>query len=126
MLARTSLPLLILAASLGAGCLDDDRPARWSVVSDAVLQPSCGTAGCHSALAATADIVLDSRDAGYRALVTGSPGVAGAWVQPGDDQSALLFLLRADEVRRMPPDAPLPPADIQLVEDWIVAGAEQD
>ena len=113
--------------ALVPGCVvDDDRPARWSVVSDTVLQPSCGTAGCHSALAETAGIVLDTREDGFDSLVADPPDGYGAFVRPGDVSSPLMFLLRGDEVKRMPPDGPLPPADIALVEAWIVAGAEND
>lgn len=117
---------MLFVLTLLAGCvLEDDRPARWSVISDAIIQPSCGTAACHSALAETADVVLDSREAGYSALVYSSAS-AGPFVRPGDPDSPLLYLLRGDEVTRMPPDAPLPPADIALIEEWILAGAEDD
>jgi hypothetical protein len=35
-------------------------------------------------------------------------------------------MLRARGARRMPPDRPLPEADIRLVERWILAGAVND
>lgn len=122
---REALGVAALVAALGGCVLDDDRPARWSVISDAIIQPSCGTAACHSALAETAGVVLDTREAGYDALVVAGDS-AGPFVRPGDADSPLLYLLRGDEVERMPPDAPLPPADIALIEAWILAGAEDD
>jgi hypothetical protein len=111
------------AALLGTivGCTStDDRPATWAVISTSILQPSCGTASCHSELSQTAGVILDSRAAGCRTLVTAPPGGYGAFVVAGaPDQSQLLYLLRGEEIRRMPPDGPLPAADVELVERWI-------
>ena len=45
------------------------------------------------------------------------------YVIPGDDSSTLLLLLDGNERTRMPPDAPLPAADIDLVRLWIEQGA---
>jgi hypothetical protein len=47
------------------------------------------------------------------------------FVVPGDPASTLLSLLDGDERRRMPPDAPLPAADVALVRLWIEAGAPE-
>jgi hypothetical protein len=106
-------------------CEDDADPPTWSLVSAAVTQPSCGTASCHSALTQRAGIVLDSAAAGYRSLVEAEPE---PFVRPGSPQgSRVLYLLNGVEVARtMPPDAPLPGADIDLVRRWICAGAEND
>jgi hypothetical protein len=115
---------LVGALALAACTQSDPRPATWSLISTAIIQPRCGTAGCHSELAQVAGMTLDSRDAGYRALVTMPPDGHGAYVVAGDPAaSALVYLLRGDEVGRMPPDAPLPPADVELIERWIAGGA---
>jgi hypothetical protein len=37
--------------------------------------------------------------------------------------SELLYLLRAQGARRMPPDFPLPTVDVDLIEEWIMGGA---
>ena len=34
-------------------------------------------------------------------------------------------MLRGQEIARMPPDQPLPDADIALIEAWILAGARE-
>jgi Planctomycete cytochrome C len=113
--------------AIGACTTQDDRPPTWSFISTEILQPSCGTGGCHSALSQTAGVVLDTRADGYRTLVTDPPDGYGPFVVAGDpDKSQLLFMLRGDEIRRMPPDAPLPAADVALIEAWIVAGAGND
>ena len=119
---RLALALVLVGCST-----TDDRPAQWSLISTTIIQPRCGTAGCHSELAKTKGVVLDSRDAGYRSLVTAPPDGYGEYVVPTDpDRSALMFLLRGIEVKRMPPDGPLPSADIDLIEQWIADGAKDD
>ena len=113
------LCLLVLPCACGG---PDDRPARWSYIYPAVIQPSCATAGCHSKLTRTAGLELESAAESYSVLV--GPDGTGNLVVPGQpDQSKLMFLLRGVETRRMPPDGPLPDADIRLVERWILDGA---
>ena len=46
------------------------------------------------------------------------------FVTPGNENSGLLALLRGGAVPLMPPDAPLPQADVELIEEWIVLGAD--
>jgi Planctomycete cytochrome C len=83
----------------------------------AVIAPNCATSSCHSSLAKTAGLTLDDPEDSYRQLLGRN------FVVPGDPASTLLSLLTGDERRRMPPDAPLPEADIALVRLWIDAGA---
>jgi hypothetical protein len=101
-----------------AACTDvDERPASWGYLHAAVIVPNCATASCHSDEAAVAGLTLDDADTAYEQLVT------ERYVIAGDAASPLLQLLRANERDRMPPDAPLPLADIELVEAWITGGA---
>ena len=108
-----------------AECADDPAPPTWTRVSVAVMQPACGTVACHSALARRAGVVLDSRAAGYASLVEAEPE---PFVQPGAPaDSRLMYLLTGAAVARMmPPEAPLPAAELELVARWICAGAEDD
>ncbi len=121
------MKLAIVCFTVGvAGCAAEDRPATWSFVSTAIVEPACGTAGCHSQWSQVAGIVLDSREAGYHAL-TMPPDTYGPFIVAGDPaHSQLMFLLRGDEIRIMPPDAPLPTADIDLIAAWIQAGAKDN
>jgi hypothetical protein len=114
----TAAAILALAAGCGGS---DNRPARWSYVVPAIIEPSCATASCHSAVAARAGVVLDSPASAWRSLV-----VRQFVVARDPEGSALLHLLRADGVRRMPPDFALPEADIQLITAWIDRGAMDD
>jgi hypothetical protein len=79
--------------------------------------PSCATASCHSSLTARAGIDLEDEDRAYQLLIDEQ------FVVPGDPQSSLIYLLDGDERTRMPPDAPLPAADVDLIEQWIIEGA---
>lgn len=140
-IAASRLSLLavatVLAATMVAGCgSTDDRPATWSFVSTAILEPSCATANCHSAIAARASVDLSDRAAGYRSLVGGNYVISrlavtdANGVEMTDDQrvarSAVPQLMRAVGNLRMPPDLPLPEVDIELFEKWIRTGATND
>jgi hypothetical protein len=116
----------LLIVVLGAcGASEDDRPARWSYIATAIVLPNCATAGCHSKQTATAGLQLDTVDGAYTQLV--GPSGRGNFVIPGDpERSQIMHLLRGTEIKRMPPDQPLPNADIELVERWILAGAKAD
>lgn len=98
----------------------EKRPADWDFIAPAIIEPSCATASCHSALTARAGVVLEPRDTAYTTLT------ARQFVIPRDpEESEIITLMRAQGSRRMPPDFPLPEADIQLIESWIAAGAPQ-
>ena len=122
MIPRRRLVLVAAAAALiGCGGADDTRPPRWSVISGTIIEPSCATVNCHSKIANRAGVDLHDRATGYADLVM------RGFVVPGNpDQSALLYLLRGQGSLRMPPDAPLPEADIALIDEWIRANAPND
>lgn len=109
----------VLFASLCCACAGEpgERPATWSYIHAAVIAPSCATSSCHGDRVETAGIALDDPDTAYDALL------GRLYVTPGDPGSALIQLLEGVEVGRMPPDAPLPQADIDLVRTWIELGA---
>lgn len=123
------------AALLAVACAsEDDRPASFEYIYAVAIEPSCATIGCHSSFAATAGLRLDTLEGAYTAL-TGTvcepdgeppPGEPPrSWVAPGQpDRSELMFLLRGEgRALRMPPDRPMPEADIELIERWILEGA---
>ena len=126
------------AALLGAllvtnGCdTIDDRPASFSFIHTTVIRPSCATSNCHSDLASTAGLRFDTVEGAYLGLTgrvcksSEPPGEpVSAIVYPGQPESSkLMHMLHGTEVRRMPPDTPLPPAHIDLIERWILEGAE--
>ena len=113
--------LLVVAAvvaAIGCGSAVDDRPHKWSFISATIVEPSCATVNCHSQLAARAGVDLHDRATGWHDLTT------RMFVNPTTpEQSEILFLMRAQGATRMPPDVPLPEADIVLIENWIKDGA---
>jgi hypothetical protein len=138
---------LVLGAGLGACGGEDDRPATWEYISPVILQPTCATASCHSRAAAAAGLDFSDTRRGYVSLTSlwvwivdpaGTPA-AGCRVIDGrtvcqrdrrplvtpfdPTQSRLVQMLRGRNAPRMPPDRPLPEADIRLVERWILDGA---
>jgi len=125
----SALALALGGELVGCGSSNDDRPANWSYISAAIIQPNCATANCHSALSARSGVQLDTIAAGFKALVQPSrPGFFVApFVVPGDSaNSALHHLLRGEGTRRMPPDTVLPNDDLTLIDRWIDAGALND
>jgi hypothetical protein len=119
MISRRRLVLVAAAAALlGCGSADDTRPAQWSFISATIIEPSCATVNCHSKIANRAGVDLHDRATGYNALISRN------FVVPGDpDSSALHYILRGQGSLRMPPDLPLPAADLALIDEWISAMA---
>lgn len=119
-----SLAVAALAAAvstLGCGGETDNRPARWSFIAATIVEPTCATASCHSAFTQRAGVDLHERNIGYRSLTERLFVRAG---QP--DASPLLTIMRGQGSIRMPPDFALPDADIELISDWIMAGATNE
>jgi len=118
-----TLALLVLVAcgalASGAACTGDpgERPATWAYLHPAIIAPNCATSSCHTARVETAGVALDDAHEAWVDLTD------RRFVVPGDPTSALMSLLEGDERSRMPPDAPLPAADIELIRTWIEAGA---
>lgn len=108
MLLRSSL--LLAALALGACGAEDERPVDVDYLTSAVFRPSCGTASCHSSAARTANVAFDTPEEvckSYRYL----------------GNSTITAVLRGENgAERMPADAPLPEADILLIEDWVSNG----
>lgn len=115
--------LAVVAAALSivvGGCNGDtdDRPARWSFISATIAEPGCATVNCHSSITHQGGVDLSARQIGYQSLVP------TFFVFPGDAQdSPVVNLMNAEGSIRMPPDNPLPEADIVLIEQWINDGA---
>jgi hypothetical protein len=98
------------------GADTDDRPASFAYIHAAILIPNCATSGCHSTLTMTKSVDLEDPNSAYHVLTNAGAGHF--------DYQDLIMLLRG-EVKgydRMPPDQPLPEADILLIQRWIDAG----
>jgi hypothetical protein len=133
---RPLLLVLVLAATAGAcGNEEDVRDPVWGYISPAIIQPNCATSSCHSKASAVAGLDLSSDETGYKSLLGLTLGVRPASMKApprpmvikfNPDESRMLHMLKADGARRMPPDRPLAGADIALVEQWILLGAQDN
>jgi hypothetical protein len=110
------------ATTAGCGGTNDDRPPKWSFISATIIEPSCATVNCHSAITRQGGVDLSSAKIGYQTLVLDST----FYVIPKDRDSTLVRLMNAEGSLRMPPDNPLPQADIVLIENWISDGAQNN
>jgi hypothetical protein len=115
----------------GCGSADEVRPAQWSFIYPAIIEPSCATASCHSDFTQRAGVNFGYSDEAYYQLtarhfvVMCAQGDTACMARAAND-SELLYLLRAQGARRMPPDFALPDADINLISSWISNGAQND
>jgi hypothetical protein len=127
--------VLVLIAGL-AGCGGaDNRPAKWSYIAPAIIEPNCATVSCHSSVAQRAGVILEPAQKAYDILtsrhfvVTCPQGQADAGTTCMDmavATSEILYLLRAQGSQRMPPDQALPEADVHLIQTWIANGAQNN
>jgi hypothetical protein len=133
---RPLLLVLVLAATAGAcGGEEEVRDPVWGYISPAIIQPNCATSSCHSKASAVAGLDLSTIESGRHSLVDLKLARRDAskmepprqMVIPfNPDESRMLHMLRADGARRMPPDRPLAGADIALIEQWILEGAQDN
>ncbi len=130
------------AGAFGAGNLpppppppddpDEEEPLEpvFSSIQSQVLTPTCATASCHSGANPPASLNLDSANA-YTMLVgipsSQQPGLQR--VEQGDpDNSYLIQKLEGTAATgdTMPPTAALDQADIDVIRQWVLAGALDD
>lgn len=127
-----AMAAMACVATLTGACADiDDRPATWSYVYTTIIQPNCTSSACHSGMAGTAGLRFENLGATYVYLtgrVCNSEDDAAAdhnFVVPYDPaRSQLMYMLRGEDTWRMPPDVALPEVEIELVERWILEGAQ--
>jgi hypothetical protein len=119
----TCAVFVVLAASVGlAGCGSaDNRPPTWSYIYPAIVEPSCATASCHSDIVRRSGVDLGSKGVAFDQLTLRHFVIKNV---PND--SEVVHLMRAEGASRMPPDFALPEVDIQLFEQWITNGANND
>jgi hypothetical protein len=123
---------LMLVAGL-AGCGGaDNRPAKWSYIAPAIIEPNCATVSCHSSVAQRAGVILEPAQKAYdiltgRHFVVACPqGQDATCMDTAVATSEILYLLRGQGSQRMPPDQALPEADIHLIQTWIADGAQNN
>jgi hypothetical protein len=109
-----------------AGCVEaEERSTDFEYLHAAIIEPMCATVGCHSRQ-------TQQSPPNREAFDLSTPTRACFFlndVPPGN----LIDLLEGDfndttgdEYRQMPPDVPLPAADVELMVRWINEGASCD
>ena len=106
------LALFVELGVVGCGSLKDERPAKWSFIYATIIQPQCATVNCHSEIAKRGSIDLHDRELAYCML--------------GPNFRPYLVMDSSKEVPRMPPDAPLPAPDIELITAWAASDGLND
>ena len=112
-------------AALAACGTTDDRPQTAAYLTDAILAPYCGRATCHSTDSATRNLAFDTipnAEKAFGATVM-RHGVMWTVVIPGNAGRSRLYTVLIDDSAPMPPDVPMPKADIELIQSWIDSGA---
>jgi hypothetical protein len=124
-LVAVAAVVVVTTAATTAGCggTNDDRPPKWSFISATIIEPSCATVNCHSAITHQGAVDLSSAKVGYQTLVLDSTFYV---IPKNPDASTLVRLMNAVGAMRMPPDNPLPQADIELISAWITKGADDN
>lgn len=134
--------VLLLGSLLSIACGDDgdggtpsNDPTFTRVMTEAVSSRRCGGPTCHSN-ATMSGFVMGSTDTLYAALVNqpaSGPDCASTGmmlVVPGDPDNSLLYLklTTAPCGDAMPPtgSGALPADAVELVRQWILAGAKKD
>jgi hypothetical protein len=129
------LLVLVFAATAGACGGEEYRDPVWGYISPVIIQPNCATSSCHSKASAVAGLDLSTIDSGLYSLtqLKLAPNAAAPMTPPrpmvipfNPDESRMLHMLKADGARRMPPDRPLSGADIALIQQWILLGAQDN
>jgi hypothetical protein len=92
-------------------------------VSEAILVPYCGRAACHSADSQARNLAFDTITDCVTTLRLSVGRNPKPLVVPHDHAASYLFTLITGSDKPMPPDAPLPQPDIDLISDWIDSGA---
>ena len=125
---RAALLSLVIA---GCGVSNDDRPVTLRYVTEAILSPTCGEAQCHSTFKQSLGDVFDTVEGSRQSLHRNGLAVTSDKADPAnaslihwvtDDQPFGMKDPQGNIIGRMPWDAPMPNADVDLLKRWIGAG----
>jgi len=122
--------LLLVVGLLGSsacGSEVDDRPPTLAYVTEAILQPACGQAECHSTFKAQVGDVFDTVHGARRSLVQN--GLLVYDQTPTDARLITVLTTGLPSILypntgnvRMPYDQPMPDYDLNLIKEWISTG----
>jgi hypothetical protein len=90
-------------------------------VISAILVPYCARAACHSASSAAHGLAFDTianAKAAFGKTIE-RKGMRLPMVTANDPGNSRIYTVLSDSSRPMPPDAPIPDADRDLIKAWI-------
>jgi len=130
--------MLLAATLLWAGCADDNstvgpsdaggEQATLAQVGE-VFALSCAFSGCHSGAEPAAGLSLEGNFAARIVGVASGQRPDFKLVEPGNpNKSYLLIKVRGDSEivsQQMPPGAPLPAEQVEIIRAWIAGGAKE-
>jgi len=118
---RLAIAALVLAA---CGTSDDERPRNLDYITEAILAPNCGAATCHSSFRQAKGFVFDTI-AGARTTFQNDDQLIRFDESDPNQTPGLVLNLTIEQPKapRMPYNAPIPDADVALIEDWLKFGA---
>lgn len=120
--------LVLFGALLAGACgtTTDDRPRTLAYITDTILAPTCASAECHSAFKRQVGDEFDTVDAARRSIVGNGLVLPDDAADPAGSLLIQSLTVGAPSILspgsgnvRMPYDAPMPDADIALIEAWI-------
>jgi len=124
---RFALAGALLASACGSAA--DDRPPTLDFITETVLAPSCATTQCHSAFAREIGDQFDTPAATRRSIVANELATPANQDDPASSLLVRTLTVGAPSLLdpqgpnvRMPYDAPMPDADIELIKRWIADG----
>jgi hypothetical protein len=123
--------LLIALCTSACGSATDDRPATLDYITETILTPTCASAECHSSFTREVNDRFDTVGATRFSIVAyGLVQLPDAVANPRGSLLIRALTVGAPSILdpgsgnvRMPYDAPLPDADVRLLETWISDGA---
>jgi len=140
----------LVACTLAACAVTDDRPETFAYINETILAPSCGTTLCHSAMKKAGGYAFDSLAntaasfalsnapprIAYERLIVTCDRVMNPQPSPCDQAIQESFLMTVmttgsspngidpNRPNRMPLDQPLASKDLVFIADWIRNGAD--
>lgn len=119
----------VLGAALASACgAMDDRPATLEFITETILAPSCATAVCHSAFTRQLGDAFDTPASTRFSIATNQlVNYPDDVADPSGSYLVKLMTVGVQSIQgsymiRMPFDAAMPDADIELIKTWIAAG----
>ncbi len=123
-MVRSGCLVLAILVAGACGTTTDDRPATLANITESILKPTCAAAQCHSTFRQQNGYDFETVKTA-RASFQSDPVLVDVTDINTTTPPTLILNLTLEQgqgARRMPYDAPLPNADVDLIQRWLEAG----